>query len=99
VFLEQRAAWICFVRVTLTPSCQDLRTAVRQVEVAGGNGRLQLGVGVRNDCAVVAADINVMLAIEGNVSQKGDVEVMVRELSSTATHVSSNVPIQPVART
>ena len=64
----------CFVRITLIPSCQDLRTEVRKVQVKNGNGRVQLGVGVRNGCATAAADISAVLALEGNVCQKGDVK-------------------------
>ena len=60
----------CFVRITLIPSCHDLRTEVRKVQVNNGNGRVQLGVGVRNGCATAAADINAELALEGNVFQK-----------------------------
>ena len=61
----------CFVRVALTSTpastCQNLRTAVRKVEVDGGNGRVQRGAGVQNGCATAAADINAKLAKKGNV--------------------------------
>ena len=52
----------------------QLRTAVRKVEAAGGNCLVQLEVGVRNGCAIAAADINAVLVIEGNVRQKGNVK-------------------------
>ena len=44
------------------------------MQVKNGDGRVQLGVGVRNGCATAAADINAVLALEGNVFQKGDVK-------------------------
>ena len=61
----------CFVKAALTSTpastCQNLRTAVRKVEVDGGNGRVQRGAGVQNGCATAAADINAKLAKKGNV--------------------------------
>ena len=35
---------------------------------------VKLEVGVRNGCAIAAADINAVLVIEGNVRQKGNVK-------------------------
>ena len=44
------------------------------MEATGGNCLVQLDVGVRNGCAIAAADINAVLVIEGNVRQKGFVK-------------------------
>ena len=76
----------CDVRSFIAPHARDVTKAFLEVVKEKGNGRLQLGVGVPNGCPKAATDINLVLAIEGSVCQKGDMVATFQSADRAATY-------------